>query len=1199
MSISLALLGLALHAGTTTFAAPALHKGPEPHCAVRIWDTNDGLPQNSVVDVEKLSDGVLALATLGGFALFNGTDFSVEDLSTSGALRSNRFLSIELIPDRGLVAATQDGRLQVREDAQWVPLELVSGTSNLVLDIKAGIDGEIWLATTGGIQRIERGATKSTLVREGAFHSLVVTDDGHVFTNAASGQGLWMLAGQTWSQLLDGSIMGLTVASNGQVWGVRDLGLFRINPDFSSTSFDLPFQAVQLCSDQMGGLYVLGERELIRVVDGELNWRMGPDDLKLGEAGRMVSVWANDGGRVWIGTQASGLVHVYPSPLGMLPITSGEEPHTLSVIRTTSGDIFTMGQEVFQLTDEGVAPVNLGLVRCFAAALEGGFWFVQQATVWRWLDGVVSPLDLAFEEDGWPIMMIELEGGTLAMVNHTSLLMWDGTTMTQHVLPDVHGRSEPTSFQLDGQGQLWIGGAEYVHKWDGSRFKTWRSGEGIPFGSVRSFCESKSGMWVGTYGGGMFHLRDDEVTVFDGRNGLRENIASALIPFGEQLLVVGNRSVALYEMAALDALVKGERHHIFGRVFDSGIGIDVFESNAQLSPRFALDDNGSAYFPALGGLAWFDPRMRDPEPLLAPTRVRVEYSEVAELSAESFKPAEHVLQAESRDVRFRFDSPTFIYPRQTLFRYRLAGLEEEWNYAREPIIVAYRDLYPGDYTFEIQTALADGPFGPLNDMQRVHVPRLWFEEPFVRGGAILLGLGLIIGFGFLRAREANRRNRVMEVKINQRTAMLSQEVTERKRIENELRQASEHLEKQVQFRTEELARALTNLESDVQRREKLEGRLREAEKLEAVGRLAGGLAHDFNNILTAIMGEVDIATSELNLNSSSDTLNQSIQAHIKNIRDAGQRAASLTKQLLAYSRQQIMQPRVVNPYTTLLNLEPMLQRLVPENVEIQIDPPQNDAAVLIDPSQLEQVIVNLFVNAAEAMPEGGRIDVSLRTTTNSLGEAVVELAVRDTGPGFPPEDRERLFEPFFSTKGPARGLGLASVHGIVLQSKGEITVDSSSEQGTTFRILLPLTTRDVQPTPSPRAATLPTNLRVLLIDDENEVRRVARQMLQRAGLLVTDTDSPEHALQIMRDAPDGFDVLVTDVVMPRMNGKQLADQVRLVCPHLKVLFISGYSAEVLGERELLADEANLLAKPFDSQALCQRISELFRVPNKA
>ena len=158
------------------------------------------------------------------------------------------------------------------------------------------------------------------------------------------------------------------------------------------------------------------------------------------------------------------------------------------------------------------------------------------------------------------------------------------------------------------------------------------------------------------------------------------------------------------------------------------------------------------------------------------------------------------------------------------------------------------------------------------------------------------------------------------------------------------------------------------MESDVQRREKLEGRLREAEKLEAVGRLAGGLANDFNNILTAIMGEVDIATSELNLNSSSDTLNQSIQAHIKNIRDAGQRAASLTKQLLAYSRQQIMQPRVVNPYTTLLNLEPMLQRLVPENVEIQIDPPETDAAVLIDPSQLEQVIVNLFVNAAEAMP---------------------------------------------------------------------------------------------------------------------------------------------------------------------------------------------------------------------------------------
>lgn len=1199
MSLSVALIGLALHVTPSKVACPILHPGPGPHCAIRVWDTNDGLPQNSVVDVEKLPDGSLALATWGGLALFNGTTFSVEDLSTNGALRSNRFLSIELIPDRGLVAATQDGRLQLRQGPHWAPLELVSGTSHLVHDIKVGLDGDIWLATSGGIQHIERGASKSTLVREGNFEDLVIMEDGRMLAGMASSQGLWMHTDQTWARLMEGAITGLALASDGVVWGVHQAGLFRVNADDTITSFALGFSPVQLCSDPMGGLYVIGNREMIRFVDGSVDWRMGPDELKLDNAGRLINVWAEDGGRLWIGTQASGLIHVYPSPLGMLPITRGVEPHTKSVLKTTSGEIFAFGQAVHQLTEEGLIETDLGTIDCFTPARDGGFWFVQETAVWRWRDGVVSQVLPPFGDDDRPTMINELADGQLAMVSPKSIRLWDGARTTLHAMPVMLGRPDPTSVFQDSKGQLWIGGAEFLHVWDGLNFKSWASGEQIPFGAVRAFCESKTGMWVGTYGGGMFHIQGDSIVTFDGDNGLHENIVSALIPLGEQLLVVGNRSVSLLDEAALEEFIKGQRHHVFGRIFDSGPGIEVFESNAQVSPRFAIDAVGRVYFPALGGLAWFDTRMRDPQPLVATTRVRAEHAGVGGLAASTPSQSEHDLPASARDVRFQFDAPTFIYPEQTFFRYRLAGLEEDWNYAREPIIVAYRDLYPGDYTFEIQAALANAPFGPVNKAHRVHVPRLWFEEPLVRGGCALLGFGLIAGFGFMRTRGANRRSRLMEVMIDQRTALLSQEVAERTRVEGELRLASEHLEKQVRARTEELANALTNLESDVQRREKLEGRLREAEKLEAVGRLAGGLAHDFNNILTAIMGEVDIATSELNLNSSHDALNQSIQAHIKNIRDAGQRAAGLTRQLLAYSRQQVMQPRVVDPYVTLVNLGPMLKRLVAENVEIHIEPPAKDLAVSIDPSQLEQVIVNLFVNAAEAMPEGGNIDVSLNTTTNSLGEPVVELSVRDTGPGFAPEDRERLFEPFFSTKGPARGLGLASVHGIVLQSNGEIAVDSSSGQGTTFRILLPFTTREVEPTPVKRLSALPSNLRVLLIDDENEVRRVARQMLQRAGLLVTDTDSPEHALQLVRDTPDAFDVLVTDVVMPRMNGKQLADQARLVCPHLKVLFISGYSAEVLGERELLEDEANLLAKPFDSQTLCQRVSELYRVSNEA
>jgi PAS domain S-box-containing protein len=380
--------------------------------------------------------------------------------------------------------------------------------------------------------------------------------------------------------------------------------------------------------------------------------------------------------------------------------------------------------------------------------------------------------------------------------------------------------------------------------------------------------------------------------------------------------------------------------------------------------------------------------------------------------------------------------------------------------------------------------------------------------------------------------------------------------------------------------------------------QKTEEQFRQMQKMEAVGRLAGGVAHDFNNLLTVITGYSDMLLEMLAADGGARGL-------VEEIAKAGERAASLTRQLLAFSRKQVLEPRVLNLNTVVADMNKLLERLIGEDIDLATLQASNLAAVKADPGQLEQVLLNLAVNARDAMPHGGKLTIA--TSMIELNEAdanapdlppgpYVLLTVNDTGCGMEPAVKARIFEPFYTTKetGKGTGLGLATVYGIIKQSGGHITVSSEPGRGTTFKIYLPCVEEPVAPlTPPPPRCDEPRGAgTVLLVEDEDGVRRLTREILQSNGYTVLEARHAGEALQLYERYGDPVQLVVTDMVMPGMNGHELAQQLLKKRPGLKVLFLSGYTDSVMLRNGLLDLGNAFLQKPFTPKALATKVREL-------
>ena len=410
----------------------------------------------------------------------------------------------------------------------------------------------------------------------------------------------------------------------------------------------------------------------------------------------------------------------------------------------------------------------------------------------------------------------------------------------------------------------------------------------------------------------------------------------------------------------------------------------------------------------------------------------------------------------------------------------------------------------------------------------------------------------------------------------------------------------------LQATQHDLKAKVQDLEREVSEREEAEKALKlseeqliQAQKMEAIGRLAGGVAHDFNNLLTVINGYSELMEAQL-------PDDEDLRSSLREIHRAGERAAALTRQLLAFSRKQVLQPELLDLNAVVSEVEKLLRRLIGEDVALvtRLDPALG--SVKADPGQLEQVLMNLAVNARDAMPEGGTLTIETANAMLDTGFAMAHpgarsgeyavLTVADTGIGMSDEVRSHAFEPFFTTKdqGKGTGLGLATAYGIVKQSDGYITVDSEAGRGTTFRIYLPRAAGAAvpsglgeRPAQSPRGTET-----ILLVEDEPGVRRLSRTILEAQGYSVLEAASGDEALKVARSHTGVIHLVATDVIMPGMSGRVLWDRLRVLRPDARVLFMSGYTDDAIARHGVLERGIAFLQKPFTPQRLAEKVREV-------
>ncbi len=439
------------------------------------------------------------------------------------------------------------------------------------------------------------------------------------------------------------------------------------------------------------------------------------------------------------------------------------------------------------------------------------------------------------------------------------------------------------------------------------------------------------------------------------------------------------------------------------------------------------------------------------------------------------------------------------------------------------------------------------------------------------------------------------------------------DITPQKKAQDELREAKEVLETRVRERTADLVKANEALQGEIVQREiamrqrdseqerarRLEEQLLLSQKMEAIGRLAGGIAHDFNNLLGVILGN-----SEMMLKAGPPGAPHI--ERVEQIKLAGEEAASVTRQLLAFARQQVSEPQLLDLNVVLTDLEPLLRRIVEENVRLEMLLARDLGDIKNDRSQLSQVILNLVANARDAMKQGGRLTVE--TTNTYLGDAYardhldvvpgpyVQLSVTDSGQGMDKETVSRIFEPFFTTKeqGSGSGLGLATVYGIVRQSGGHIWVYSEPERGTTFKIYFPRISKgtDAEQGDPESEQVASGSETILLVEDSKLLARVTRDFLVSAGYRVLLAAEGAEALHIAAEHPGRIHLLLTDVVMPHMNGRELSEELLKRRPHVKVLYMSGHTAGVISQTALLDEDVAFIEKPFTHEGLARKIRQL-------
>jgi len=1157
---------------------------PERSYVLRSIDSDDGLPDTQVNAIVQTPDGYLWLGTRRGLARYDGLAFhlfSPDDTPVLPAgqvngLRVDRNGRLWIATSRGLVVR-QNGELrripsdQVPNDAVWDVLHdrhgrlwvagafglrvgdgtrfaQVAGTDSMYLySLSEDAKGRIWMAGRGILASLVDGEGLPTIARRDP-------EDRFFVAQADGDSSLWV--GTRWGALqLDVSdpraVRTVTRLAQGDPENGNEVWTLTRTPD--------------------GDIWLGSERQGVQRWDGSR--LVSYEHAVAGVPDPVWMLYVDLRGRVWAGT-TTGLLRFQRSAFTTL--ADGLAPRSVWSVRAdVAGTLWaaTSDGRVSYLTDRRWTPVVPRVGRNLASAIwprrDGGIYVAHEdgrillATRQGWRD-VTAELGLEGRDI---VSLYEEPDGTIWAASKSALYrVRNGAVSAMHESFGLALQHSPRVIMRDHRGRLLVAGTRLTMVERGS-VRTLGADQGLTTEDITSLLPEGDNLWIATADSGLFLLRNGVVRHlgrFDARLR-REMLAMATDRYGYLWL---SSSFGLHRVSRhdLERAAAGEPVTVKVRTFDRTDGLPTTEFNSDFQSQLVTDAQGRLWFPTYAGAVRLDPRELDADSL--PPQVHLEALVVDGVA----NPVAPVVRLPSRPTRVEltFAATNALVPSRVRAEYRMVGIDSAWRDADQRRTLSFGPLRGGRYRLEVRVAAEDGDWNPQMATLDLDIPLGLHETAWFFPAVLVLAVGAVLLAARWRLRILQRREQQLASMVDERT--------------RELAASRASLEQRVIERTAELA-------FELEERTRLEQRLVAAQKLEGIGRLAGGVAHEINNSITGVLGFTELART-------SAGKDPALAADLDEIWKAGRRVADVARQLLAFARRQHSKPVPVQLASLLSSMERGLQQSVGDGIALSMELEQGLPPVLADPSQLEQLFVNLVMNARDAMPAGGPL--MIRLAGQRLDEArpggVMPLApgryvtvdVIDAGTGIAPEVRPRLFEPFFTTKdvNQGSGLGLAVCHGIVTGHGGAIEVDSTLGQGSRFTVWLPAAAEDASL--SDDRGTLDGRERILLVEDEPSVREVATRMLSHLGYQVIAAADGDAALALV-ESGTAFDAIVSDVIMPRLGGPDLVRRLRARAMRHPVVLMSGYAGL---DEATLADVASLgafVTKPFTRDTLARAL----------
>lgn len=1162
------------------FSAPSGAAAPQdlPWFEATQWTTQEGLPQNSINSILQGQAGYLWLATNAGLVRFDGGAFKTFDLSEPNNPGSLRIQSVVETSDGTLWIGMYEGPgLAYFADGRFTHIQADAGIQKLI-PRKAG---GVWCASMHGIGIVTRDGLEWVSDHVLPHDSPSIRDiaedrDGRLWITYHRGSDVLLLEDGKFRAIeTSGHWRGVEQAPDGEVWFAGP-GIAKVEGDQIVPQHE-EFSCRNLFFDRQNGMWISRHEGLCRFTDGEateINYRLAG----LNELPRVDAFHADELGNVWLGTPAQGLVRLRPSRTTSLTIEDGLPDTTLFVVQELEDGRTLMGNSAGLFVNDEASVRRYPTTYPFTGAVTSLLWTRDERQL-------VAADDRIYElEPEGPRELLPTRSGPIRVIyEDRSGAIWVGTGEglfeiggEERVYRESDGLSHSVVVSLmeDDSGALWVGGRKGVSRIEDGKIHAYRAEpDGVAPGSVRCILKGPEGsVWFGTYGGGLCRFQDGKFSRITREQGLiNESICGMVSDSEGHLYINSNLGVFRTHWEDLIAVADGRRPRIPCMTYGVPPGMTTNEGQGGFSPSGYLGSNGSVYFCAIEGLVEVLPIPDD----RGRNKTRAEITQLRGAEGEVPAGTSIELPPHHRHLTIHYSALDLTFSESVQFRYRLLGHEDEWMLVGAERSAGFTELPPGDYTFEVSAMGEQGVWDPPSTLS-VSVPpkfheTIWFVLLIVAGA--VFGTALLLR---LYLNQQARRAEWLEARIAQRT--------------QELSEARDELEARVAERTEALAAANDSLQTDLAERQRLEQELVQAQKMESVGRLAGGVAHDFNNLLTVILGQTELASRRVF---------GPAKEKLADVMEAGERARQLTNQLLLFSKGQVGESVPLDTGATLTGIASIAQSLVGENHPLKWDLDPDLGWVILSPTQLEQLLINLCVNAAHAMPEGGTIH--LRCRNLAVHEhAILEdgdyicLEVADTGHGIEDEVMPLIFEPFFSTKpsGRGTGLGLSVCYGIAQNAGGAIVAESQPGLGSVFRVWLPRVPSQGRPRDEIVPFRSNSNTQILVVEDSGPVRAVMTSMLRSLGCEVTTAAGGQEALDLLSAGGPAFHLILSDIVMPSMNGLELAERVRERWPTLPILFMSGYSDHVttLGENSTFG--ARVLAKPISIETLSRELSDL-------